>query len=104
MNFAERFCAKRDVHPADYEMAVLRLTLHRRARLLRPLLSLNPNYFAADRAFIRAVGRISRVADFESEAEDYLHDPANRGFCHRTLRLRVSRRQMHRLVRDILKD
>ena len=104
MNFAERFCAKRQVHPADYEAVAFRLSLHRAARLLRPLLNLNPNYFASDREFIRSVGRISRVADFAPEAQDFSYDPANRGFFHRTLRLRVSRQRLHSLVRDTLKD
>lgn len=104
MNFAEKFCAKRQVDPPDYEATVLRLALHRRARFLRPLLNLHPDYFAADRAFVRGVGRIARVADFESEAQDFSHDPDNRGFFHRTLRLRVSRRRLRNLVRTILGD
>ena len=39
-----------------------------------------------------------------SEAQDFSYDPANRGFFHRTLRLRVSRQRLHSLVRDTLKD
>ena len=104
MNFAEIFCAKRNIHPADYEAAVLRYALHRRARLFRPLLGLFPNYFAADRAFIRGVGRITRVAEFDAEAQDYAHDHDNRGFFRRVLRLRVSRQRLHRLVRDTFRE
>jgi len=104
MTFAEKFCAKRKVHPQDFEATVLRLTLRPAARVLRPLLNLNPDYFAADREFIRGVGRISRLQDFNSEEQDYTHNPHNRDFLHRTLRLRVSRRRLRNLVRDTLAD
>ena len=72
------------------------------ARFLRPLLNLNPNFFAADRAFIRGVGRISRLEDFDSEAQDFSQDPNNRDSFHRTLQLRVSRRRLRNLVREVL--
>ena len=104
MAFAEKFCAQRHVNPADYEAAVLRLTLRPAARFLRPLLNLDPDYFSSDRELIRGVGRISRLEEFEVEAQDFSQNPYNRGFFHRTLRLRVSRRRLHDLVRDALKD
>lgn len=104
MSFAETFCAKHQVHPAQYETTVLRLTLHRAARVLYPLLNLNPGYCAPDRGFIRSVGRISRIDDFRSEEHDFSHDPENRGLLHRTLKLRVSGRRMHDLVRAALRD
>ena len=104
MTFAEKFCTKNNVHPEDFEVKVLRLTLRPTARLLRPLLNLNPDFFAADREFVRGVGRISRIEDFRSEAEDFTGHPEGRSFCHRTLKLRISREVMRRLVRDTLKD
>ena len=104
MNFSEKFCATRQVRPEDFEATVLRLTLRPTARLLRPLLDLNPNYFAADREFIRGVGRISRLEDFGSEAEDFANNPYNCDFLHRALRLRVSRRRLRDLVRGTLKE
>ena len=104
MNFAEKFCAERHVPPEDFEATVLRLTLRPTARWLRPLLNLNPNYFGANREFIRGVGRISRLADFESDAQDFAHNPNGRDFLHRQLGLRVSRRRLRNLVRATLAD
>jgi hypothetical protein len=104
MTFAEKYCAKNGIHPADYEAAVLRQALRPAARILRPFLNLNPNYFAADREFVRAVGRISRLDDFHAESLDFTDHPDGRGFCHRTLGWRVSRERLRRIVRETLKD
>lgn len=103
MTFAEKFCAKHNVHPADFEATVLRRSLRPAARVLRPFLNLNPSYFAADREFVRGVGRISRLDEFQTEAQDFAHHPDGRGFGHRTLGLRVSRERLRRIVRDTLK-
>lgn len=102
-SFAERFCTARKIHPAGYDEAVLRLTLRPVARVLRPILNLNRDYFASDRELIRDVGRISRLEDFEAEAQDFSQNPYNRGLLHRVLRLRVSRRRLRALVRETLK-
>jgi hypothetical protein len=102
MNFAEKFCAKNQIQPEDFVPTVLRLTLRPAARSIRTLLSFNPDYFAADREFVRGVGRISRLEDFNSEAEDFMQDPDARGFLHQRLGLRVSRRRLRHLVRDTL--
>ena len=74
------------------------------ARLLRPLLGLFPGYFSADREFVRGVGRITRLRDFEAEAQDFAHDPANRGILRQKLRLRTSTRRMRQLVHATLHD
>lgn len=102
MTFAEKFCTVRNVHPSDYEKVVLRISLHPTARILRPILNLNANYFSADRDFVRCVGRIMRLGDFQSEAYDFAHHPDGRGFLHRTLQLRVSAERLQRLVRETL--
>jgi hypothetical protein len=102
LNFAEKFCAAHNVHPADYQEAVLRRTLRPMARVLRPVLNLNRDYFASDRELIRDVGRLTRLEDFEAEAMDFSYNPYNRGLFHRVLRLRVSRRRLRALVRDTL--
>jgi len=104
MTFAEKFCAQRELSLEDYEAAVLRQTLHAAARLLRPLLALAPEYFSADRQFVRGVARISRLRDFEPEAWDFAHDPNNRGFLRQGLRLRISTRKMRRLVWTTMRD
>jgi hypothetical protein len=104
VTFAEKFCAQRQLAPEQYEAAMLRLTLHSPARWLQPLLALRPEYFSADREFLRSVGRISRVRDFDAEAFDYTYDPANRGFLRQTLGLRVSIRKVRRLVWAALRE
>ena len=104
MTFSEKFCAQRELAPEEFEAAVLRLSLHSPARVLRPLLALLPDYFSADRDFVRSVGRIRRRADFEAEASDFAHDPANRGVLRQRLRLRVSTRRLRRLVWATLPD
>ena len=104
ITFSEKFCAQHQLAPERYEVAVLRLTLHTPARLLRPLLGLFPGYFSADREFVRGVGRITRLRDFEAEAQDFAHDPANRGILRQKLRLRTSTRRMRQLVHATLHD
>ena len=95
MNFAERFCAQRALTEQQYEREALRCTLHTPARWILPLLNLNRDYFAADRAFIRDVGRIDRMRDFDNEARDFMLNPANAEcFLHRRLKLRVSVRKL----------
>ena len=83
---------------------MLGLTLHVAARVLQPVLALSPDYFAADREFVRSVGRIRRRRDFEAEAFDYVHDPLNRGVLRQGLRLRVSARKMRHLVWATMRD
>jgi hypothetical protein len=104
MTFAEKFCRARHVAPEDYDKQVLRLSLYPMARILRPLLAANPDYFSPDRELIRGVGRISRLRDFEELAMDFSSDAANRRFSRRLLRLRVSARRLRTLVRSTLHD
>lgn len=104
MNFAEKFCARRQVAPKNFEASVLRLALYPAARLLFPLLNLSPGYFAPDREFIRGVGRISRGEAFRYEEQDFSLDPDNRGLLRRGLKLRVSARRLRRLVHETLGD
>jgi hypothetical protein len=103
-SFAEKFCAARKVHPAEFEEVVLRLTLRPMARVLRPILNLNRDYFASDRELIRDVGRITRLENFEAEAQDFSQNPYNQGLLHRGLRLRVSRRRLRGLVRETMES
>jgi hypothetical protein len=98
--FGERFCARHSVAPGKYEETVLRRSLYPTARVLQPILMLKANHFAADREFIRGVGRLTRFSSFDSEAQDYLYHPNNRGFLRRVLRLRVSIRRLSRMVQE----
>jgi hypothetical protein len=102
--FAEKFCVRHGVAPEKYEEVVLKRSLYPAARLLRPVMLLKANYFAADREFIRGVGRLTRSSGFDSEAHDYLDHPNNRGFLRRVFKLRVSGRRLRRMVRDLMEQ
>jgi len=102
--FAEKFCARHGVTPEKYEEVVLKRSLYPAARLLLPVLVLKANYLAADREFIRGVGRLTRSSGFDSEALDYLDHPNNRGFLRRVFKLRVSGRRLRRMVRDAFSE
>lgn len=90
--------------PEDYEAEVLKRSLYPLARACRIFLGLIPDYFLADRAFLAAVGRMTRRRDFGLEEIEFVHHPANRGVLRRQLKLRVSARRLHRLVRAVLTD
>jgi hypothetical protein len=102
--FAEKFCARHNLAPEKYDEAVLNRALYPVARWLRPVLVLKANYFAADREFIRGVRRLTRSGNFDSEAQDFLYHPNNRGFLRRGLKLRVSVSRLSRLVRDAFRE
>jgi hypothetical protein len=101
VTFAEKFCAKHCLPLEKYEKIVLSRSLYPAARLLRPVLVLKANYFAADHEFVLRVGRLMRLGGFEAEVQDFLYDPNNRGFLRRVLKLRVSARRLRRVVRDL---
>lgn len=104
MTFSEGFCAKYHVRPEAYEAEVMKRSLYPAARVVRGFLALIPDYFSADRAFLNAVGRMTRRRDFGLEEIEFVHHPANRGFLRRQLKLRVSARRLHRLVRAVFND
>lgn len=102
--FAEEFCARRNLAPEKYEEFVLNDSFYPAARLLRPVLMLKADFFAADHEFIRRVGRLKRLGGFEAEVQDFLYDPNNRGFLRRVLKLRVSARRLRCVVRDAFRE
>jgi hypothetical protein len=102
--FAEKFCARHNLPPEKYEETVLKYSLFPAAQWLRPVLLLKANYFAADREFVRGVGRLTRSSGFDSEAQDFLYHPNNRGFLRRVFKLRVSARRLSRVVRDAFRE
>jgi hypothetical protein len=102
--FAEKYCAQHGLAPEEFLEAAFRRSLYPHARLLRPLLALNFNYFAADREFIRGIGRLTRFRDFVTEVQDFRDDSNNRGFLRRVLRLRVSVTRARRLVQRTMPE
>jgi hypothetical protein len=101
--FAEIYCQRHNLLATDFENEVLLRTLYPHARLLAPLCQgLDSNHFASDIDLIRAVGRLRRLRDFADEAKDFAHHPANRGFWHTQLRVRVSTKRLRLLVKATL--
>jgi hypothetical protein len=102
-SFAEIYCARHQVPPADFEIAVLLRVLPPHARLLAPLCQLfNRHHFAADIDLIRAVGRLNRLRHFSDEASEFKHHPANCGFWHNSMRVRVSTKRLRQLCKTTL--
>lgn len=97
--FRDKFCRHFDVPLERYGETVLDLTLYPHARWLPP--GSSHRLFAADRDFIDAVGRLTRWQGFPGEAREFQHDPRNRSFRRRSLRLRVSVRRMRSLFSEV---
>ncbi len=98
--FAEIYCGRHRVPPADFEIAVLLRVLPPHARLLAPLCQLfNRHHFAADIDLIRAVGRLNRLRYFSDEVADFKHHPASGGFWHNQMRVRVSTKRLRLLMK-----
>jgi hypothetical protein len=98
-NFRQRYCQARGIRPEEFVEALLDAGLYPQARLVRRGLErLVPDFFAADREFVEAVGRIRRRAEFGFEAEDFHHADRRRPLLRRLLRLRVSVGRLHREV------
>jgi hypothetical protein len=100
--FAELYCERNNLEPSRYQRDVLTRALYPHARLLVWILLSQQNHLAADIDFVRAVGVLKRFRDFDFEAQEYAHHPANRGFWRLTMNLRISTRAMRRMVRDTL--
>jgi hypothetical protein len=84
---------------------VLAKALYPHARIIYPLIAwIRSDYRAADLEFISGVGRLTRWQDFPVEVKDYVNHPGNVGFGRRGLRLRVSARRLHRLVKVTFRE
>ncbi len=82
---------------------VLQLSLHRRARLLRPLLvAMQHDYFAPDRELVLALADVTRMAQVEAEIREYVTDHRNANWLRGRAKLRISTRRVRSLVRSYL--
>jgi hypothetical protein len=97
--FQDKLCRHFDVPPERYGELVLNFALYPHARLLRPLAS--KEFLTPDRAFITAVGRLTRWRGFSGEAWEFQHDARNRVFARRVLRVRVSVGRMRILFSEV---
>lgn len=89
--FRERYAQRWAISPDDFEHHLLPRALYIHARWTRAaLLWIWPDYFAADREFIRCIGDIRSRRFFHAEAGEFHNDPSNHSLLRRWLRLRVS--------------
>jgi hypothetical protein len=95
--FASRYCAIHGIERAAYGNVVLRAALYPHARAIFSFLPRRS--LAVDREFVESVGRLRRAEDFKSKLQDFRDDPNGRTWLRNRLRLRLSSRRLHRLVR-----
>jgi hypothetical protein len=101
--FAELFCERYHVAPADYARAMFWRCLHRRGLPLAPFIFLvNRQYFAPDFELIMSVGRLTSATHLNTELDDFRSHPGNHGWTRRLLRVRVSGARLCRVMRSVL--
>ena len=100
LSFRERYCAIHRVAATDFEEHLLPRVLYFHARPFRALLATLPDYFAADREFLRSVGDLRSRRFFHAEAGEYHTSATCRGVLHRWLRLRVSAERVRQIMEE----
>ena len=104
-SFAESVCEQLGLHPNQYEEAVFRRCLYRKARVLRPLLQCcNRSFFAPDHDFVRRVGKVRRREELMRELDEFYYHPRNGGWLRRRFNLRVSCRKLVALAREVMPE
>lgn len=100
--FAEIYCERENLSPAELNHVLFIRALYPPARLIVGLVRwLNPRHFIADYEFCEDVGYLRSLEDFSLALGSYIEHPANRGFLRRRLRIRVSARRMLQIVRTV---
>lgn len=100
--FAARYCVHQGIEFEQFNAEVLRETLYPLAKQLRTFLGLSSAYFAPDREFVDAVGRVSTIKELDAVVADFTDSRSNDGFVRGVLRLRVSARRLRRLARKYM--
>jgi hypothetical protein len=99
--FRERYCRRWELPSEQFEAHLFDRALYPPARWLRALLLwIWPDYFSADREFMRCVGDIRSRRFFHAEAGEFHTDASNGRFLRRWLRLRVSAERTRRLMEE----
>ncbi len=101
LSFRERYCAHYGLRPEQFETHLFGRALYPHARPVRWLLDRSPNYFMADREFLRNVGDLRSRRSFHAEAGEYGSHAKNTGFLRRWLRLRVSAERVRLIMESI---
>jgi hypothetical protein len=100
LTFRERYCAIHGIDAAAFEEHLLRRALYLHTRPFAALLASMPDYFAADREFLRSVGDLRSRRFFHAEAGEFHSHAASRGIAHRFLRLRVSAERVRLIIEE----
>src|SRR5262245_13016143 len=80
VTFAEKFCAAHQLPAAEYQKQMLRRSLYSLGKLAWRLLGSDSGFFAADREFIEAVGKLTSLHGFEAEMWSFTVNPDNSRF------------------------
>jgi len=100
--FAEIYCEREGLRPAEWPAVLFQRTLYPHARLLaRMVRRLDHRYFLADYEFVEDVGHLRSLDEFTPALDSYVEHPDNRGLLRRKLRIRVSARRMLGAVRTV---
>lgn len=100
--FAEIYCEREGLPPAELNALLFRRALYPHARLVAGLVRwLSHRHFFADDEFIEDVGHLRNLQDFSLALGSYVEHPSNWGMLRRTFRIRVSARRMLKIVRTV---
>ncbi|MDQ6631059.1 MAG: hypothetical protein M3Y82_04785 [Verrucomicrobiota bacterium] len=104
-NFRQRFCAKYNCRPAEFERRLLSMTIAPGTKPLAWVIGkLKPSFFAPELNILDDFGRISSKMEFNSEAQllhsDYQNKPRS-GFLRMQLGLRISGRRLLRISKSV---
>lgn len=104
MTFREAFCKYYDCVPEEFVVRATRRALHRRARLLKPLLLFfNPEYFKPDFELLERLGSARNWQQVHAALGAFESNNRLRGGVARNqLKLRASGRRVRALVERVL--
>jgi hypothetical protein len=100
LSFRERYCSIHHIELSGFEGHVLPQALYFHARPFRGLLATLPDYFAADREFLRSAGDLRSRRFFHAEAGEFHAHASNRRFLRRFVRLRVSAERVRQIMEE----
>lgn len=104
-SFQETYCASTGCSPPRFCTRVFWHCLNPATAFFAALLGgPNADFFSADRDLIAQVGRAGSMDRIREEVRDYFHDPRNRTWLRRKLKLRLSTARLRALAKAHLDD
>jgi hypothetical protein len=98
-SFQETYCAATGCSPPRFRTRIFWRCLNPVAAFIAPLLGgPSADFFSADRDLIAQVGRATSMERIHEEVRDYFHDPRNRSWLRRRLKLRLSTARLRSLA------